>query len=100
MKFAALAAAAAFAFAAGAALANDPTPKPAKATPAPNLVCPVTKEKIASVKAAQGSSVYKGKTYYFCCSGCKPMFDANPAKYVTAAKPTPGAKATPAPKKA
>ncbi len=45
------------------------------------LVCPVTGEKIASVKDAVGHSVYKGKTYYFCCSGCKPMFDKNPAKY-------------------
>jgi len=52
--------------------------------PAP-LICPVTGEKIASVKDAVGSSVYKGKTYYFCCSACKPMFDANPAKYVKTA---------------
>ena len=46
------------------------------------LICPVTGEKIASIKDAVGHSTYKGKTYYFCCSGCKPMFDANPAKYV------------------
>ena len=39
---------------------------------APVLICPVTGEKIASVKDAVGSSVYKGKTYYFCCSSCKP----------------------------
>ena len=52
--------------------------------PAP-LVCPVTGETIASVKDAVGSSVYKGKTYYFCCSSCKPAFDANPAKYVKTA---------------
>jgi Cu+-exporting ATPase len=59
------------------------SPKPsAKAQP---LVCPVTGETIASVKAAVGHSVYKGKTYYFCCSGCKPLFDANPAKYVKSA---------------
>lgn len=52
--------------------------------PAP-LICPVTGEKIVSVKDAAGSSVYKGKTYYFCCASCKPMFDANPAKYVKTA---------------
>ena len=56
----------------------------AKAKPA-KLVCPVTGETIASVKAAVGSSVYKGKTYYFCCSDCKPAFDKNPAKYVKTA---------------
>jgi Cu+-exporting ATPase len=91
---------------AGAAFAGQsgpkPTPAPAKAPAA--LVCPVTGEKIASVKDAAGSSVYKGKTYYFCCSGCKPAFDKNPAKYVKeAAKPAakkPAAKATPAPAKA
>ncbi len=49
------------------------------------LVCPVTGEKIASVKDAVGSSVYKGKKYYFCCSSCKPAFDAAPAKYVKTA---------------
>ena len=60
----------------------------AKAKPAAKpipLVCPVTGETIASVKDAVGSSVYKGKTYYFCCSSCKPTFDANPAKYVKTA---------------
>ena len=49
------------------------------------LVCPVTGEKIASVKEAVGSSVYKGKTYYFCCSSCKPAFDKDPQKYVKTA---------------
>ncbi len=59
--------------------------KPAAAKAAP-LICPVTKEKIASVKDAAGSSTYKGKTYYFCCAGCKPMFDKDPAKYAVPAK--------------
>ncbi len=47
------------------------------------LVCPVTREKIASVKDAVGSSVYKGKTYYFCCPECKPVFDKNPGKVIS-----------------
>jgi YHS domain-containing protein len=55
------------------------TAKPAKAAP---LICAVTGDKIASVKDAAGKSVYKGKTYYFCCPSCKPEFDKNPAKYV------------------
>ena len=67
-----------------------PAAKPAtKAKPA--LVCPVTGETIASVKDAVGSSVYKGKKYYFCCESCKPSFDKDPAKYVktaSAVKPT------------
>ena len=45
------------------------------------LICPVTGDKIASVKAAVGHSAFKGKTYYFCCAGCKPRFDKNPAKF-------------------
>jgi len=49
------------------------------------LVCPVTGEKIASIKDAAGHSTYKGKTYYFCCESCKPMFDKDPAKYIKSA---------------
>ncbi len=56
-----------------------PTVKPAA------LVCPVTGETIASAKEAAGSSVYKGKTYYFCCSSCKPSFDKDPQKYAKTA---------------
>jgi YHS domain-containing protein len=50
------------------------------------LICPVTGNKIKSVKDAVGHSVYKGKTYYFCCPACKPKFDKNPAKYIQAMK--------------
>jgi Cu+-exporting ATPase len=28
------------------------------------------------------TSVYKGKTYYFCATACKDKFDADPQKYV------------------
>ncbi|MCA1597192.1 MAG: YHS domain-containing protein [Chloroflexi bacterium] len=75
---------------AGAAVAATPAhhaaPAKAAAKAAAPLVCPVTGDKIASIKAAAGSSIYKGKTYYFCCGGCKPQFDANPAKFVKEAK--------------
>lgn len=27
-------------------------------------------------------SIYKDKTYYFCCPGCKPQFDKDPEKYL------------------
>jgi Cu+-exporting ATPase len=32
---------------------------------------------------AAGKSEYKGKTYYFCSTGCKEKFDANPSQYAT-----------------
>ena len=38
--------------------------------------------------APQGSadkSEYKGKIYYFCCSGCKKTFDKQPEKYLSQA---------------
>ncbi len=79
-----LAAAALLTLAASASAA--PVKAKAPTAKAAALICPVTHEKIASVKAAAGSSTYKGKTYYFCCSGCKPMFDKTPAKYATPAK--------------
>ncbi len=32
-------------------------------------------------KRSAGTSVYQGKTYYFCGPGCKTAFDKNPAKF-------------------
>lgn len=47
-----------------------------------SAICPVMGTKIPNVTKASGKSVYKGKTYYFCCAGCKPAFDKNPEKYI------------------
>jgi Cu+-exporting ATPase len=33
-------------------------------------------------QTAQYTSVYKGKTYYFCAPGCKKKFDASPEQYL------------------
>lgn len=33
---------------------------------------------------AAGTAVYNGKTYYFCCAGCKAKFEKEPEKYVKA----------------
>ncbi len=77
--------AAAAAFLLPAALFAAPVAKGKPATKPVALVCPVTGETIASVKDAAGSSVYKGKTYYFCCSSCKPTFDKAPQKYAKTA---------------
>ena len=39
-----------------------------------------------TVRNTTESSRYKGKYYVFCCGGCKPLFDANPEKYINSAK--------------
>lgn len=74
---------------------------PAKPTAAhkkmSSAVCPVMGTKITDVtKAPGGKSVYKGKTYYFCCAGCKTAFDKNPARYIKKmAEKKPAPKAAP-----
>ena len=61
-------------------------PKPAAKTAKTALVvCPVTGTKIASAAKAYNKETYKGKTYYFCCAACKPMFDKNPGKVIASA---------------
>ena len=64
-----------------AAGTHQPAAKQGKAKTI-SAICPVMKSKIPDVKKASGKSIYKGKTYYFCCGMCKPQFDSNPAKYV------------------
>jgi len=44
-------------------------------------VCPVTKEAFEVAKGTP-SSVFQGKTYVFCCPGCKPQFEADPKKFL------------------
>ena len=41
---------------------------------------PVCGMNVDESKAA-GSSVYNGKTYYFCAQSCKARFDKEPEKY-------------------
>ena len=43
---------------------------------------PVCGMKVDDQKAA-AQSTYGGKTYYFCCAGCKSKFDGNPQQYVS-----------------
>ncbi len=45
---------------------------------------PVCGMQVEESKAA-GTSVYQGKTFYFCAPGCKAKFDQNPAQYATRA---------------
>ncbi len=58
------------------------TVKPPVEKKVQSAVCPVMKTRIPDITKAAGHSVYKGKTYYFCCAGCKPLFDKDPSKYV------------------
>jgi len=58
------------------------------------IACPLMKDHKANIKEATGKKLfsdYKGRRYYFCCAGCKPSFDKNPAKYApkSASVPTP-----------
>jgi len=61
--------------------------------PAPKeTTCPVMGKTVHPTAGTEWT-VYKGKTYYFCCAGCKPKFTANPAGYLSGSiKPTKGAK--------
>lgn len=43
-------------------------------------------ECIVSGGAATIAVSYQGKTYYCCCTGCRDEFNANPEKYIKAAK--------------
>lgn len=47
-------------------------------------------------ESAAASSDYEGTTYYFCAVGCKEQFDAEPAKFLSAA-PQAAAEEPPAP---
>lgn len=54
---------------------------PAADAKAEMVTCPVSGEEFA-LTADTPKSEYNGKTYYFCCNGCKPKFDADPAAFV------------------
>jgi xanthine dehydrogenase accessory factor len=41
---------------------------------------------IVTVASAEHRSEYGGRTYYFCCAGCKHSFEKEPQRYVEAAR--------------
>jgi len=43
---------------------------------------PVCGMKVDDQKAVS-QSTHQGKSYYFCCVGCKGKFDANPQQYAS-----------------
>jgi len=52
----------------------------------PKVVDVICKMKVE--KSVIDTSVYKGKTYYFCSPECKKEFDANPEKYINSQNST------------
>ncbi len=50
------------------------------------VVCPVSGETVLKSQAV--SAVYEGKTYYFCCEGCKAKFLKDPKAYLQKASET------------
>ncbi|MFO0739610.1 MAG: YHS domain-containing protein [Labilithrix sp.] len=51
--------------------------------------CPTSDEEFV-VTADSPKVDYKGKTYYFCCSGCDQKFARDPEKYLGRGKPPTG----------
>jgi len=49
--------------------------------------CPVSGEDF-TVEATSPNVVVDGKTYYFCCNGCRKKFEADPQKYIKKAPST------------
>jgi Cu+-exporting ATPase len=45
------------------------------------LKCPVSGKEFKKSEASPKYE-YKGKTYYFCCAGCKDKFEKDPEKYI------------------
>lgn len=58
--------------------ADSPARAPAACTA--EVRCPVMGEIVGDTSTA-ARSIYKGRTYYFCCPACKPKFDADPERY-------------------
>ena len=65
------------------AFAKEPEKYLAKSSPKAEdkAVCPVCGMKVDKA-TAKATYDYKGKTYYFCCSGCKEKFVKDPEKYL------------------
>lgn len=57
------------------------------ASAAHTAVCPVMKGATVVKTVAEATGLfrdYKGERYWFCCTACGPMFDADPDRYATA----------------
>jgi YHS domain-containing protein len=54
---------------------------PGEAQPGDTARCPVSGEEF-EVQATSPSLEHAGKTYYFCCSGCKKKFENDPSTFL------------------
>jgi len=66
--------------------ATKSTAKPA-ASAAPNVIQKDTKDPICGMTVEKSKAKHKtefeGKTFYFCCAGCKQKFEQSPERYLT-----------------
>lgn len=64
-----------------AALATSAAVKtPGEANVGDTARCPVSGEEF-TVEAGSPKAEHDGKTYYFCCAGCKKKFEAGPSRF-------------------
>ncbi len=68
-----------------AAAAPAAATKPASAAATGETYCAIQGSVIPAAKAGTLTTAYNGKTYEFCCGGCKTKFDADPARNAAAA---------------
>lgn len=64
---------------AGAA-ATGPVKKAGEAKVGDTTKCPISGEEFV-VEATSPKAEHDGKTYFFCCAGCKKKFEADPSKF-------------------
>lgn len=60
---------------------DGPVKAPGEANVGDTTKCPVSGEEFV-VEASSPKVEHEGKTYFFCCSGCKKKFESDPAKYL------------------
>ncbi len=60
---------------------DGPVKAPGEANVGDTTKCPVSGEEFV-VEATSPKVEHEGKTYFFCCSGCKKKFESDPAKFV------------------
>lgn len=69
-----------------AAVEKAQAPAPSKTSAASGeAYCAIMGSVIPAAKAGTLTTAYNGKTYEFCCGGCKTKFDSDPAKNAAAA---------------
>ena len=58
--------------------ADTPAAGEGAAAQAVDPICPMS----VDMATATYTSHYQGRTFYFCCGGCKRKFDSEPGRYV------------------